>query len=85
MELALGKDKLEPKRSSPVEVYWKVVGAGEEQVDPNQLDRKARQLKQNFTCHLSCSAYLELLVPLDSLCEDLNRTVNIFFMTIHCH
>lgn len=29
--------------------------------------------------------YLELLIPLDSLCENLNCTVNVLFMTVHCH
>lgn len=28
---------------------------------------------------------LELLIPLDSLCEDLNCTVNVFLMTVHRH
>lgn len=37
--------------------------------------------------HISSSGLtcLVLLIPLDSLCEDLNCTVNILFVTVHCH
>lgn len=42
------------------------------------LPRKDRITSSGLTC-------LELLIPLDSLREDLNGTVNVFFVAIHRH
>lgn len=62
---------------------WITAGAMHQQ---EKLNWTSQKIQDRFL-HISSSGLtcLILLIPLDSLCEDFNCTVDILLMTVHCH